>query len=83
MKNIEEGLYQVLNSVFNSDVKINKDNYKELNLHLDSLQTIRFLIEIESYFDIELPDDLDRNILFEYHELVNVIEKCNNEELII
>lgn len=73
--NIKEGLFELIKSIKPSNELNEKINLIE-DLKFDSLDLISFLFEVQSKFDVKIPDeDIDSYKLFKVENLCNYIEK--------
>ena len=75
---IRDGLFELLESLrpgteFNEKLNLVED------LNFDSLDLISFLFEVQSKFNVKIPDeDIDKFKLFRIDNLCNYIENKNN-----
>ena len=74
-KNITEKLASILLAAHPS-IKYDEDHHLIRDLHLDSLDVINFLFEVEIAFGIKIPEeDIDRRNLLLLGALKNYIQK--------
>jgi len=75
---IKDGLFEIIESLRPGTKYNDKLNLIE-DLNFDSLDSISFLFEVQSKFDVKIPDeDIDTHKLYRIDNLCNYIEKKNN-----
>jgi acyl carrier protein len=76
--NTKDGLFELIEDL-RPGTKFNEKLNLVEDLNFDSLDLISFLFEVQSKFDVKIPDeDIDTYKLFRIDNLCNYIEKKNN-----
>jgi acyl carrier protein len=76
--NTKDGLFELIEDL-RPGTKFNEKLNLVEDLNFDSLDLISFLFEVQSKFDVKIPDeDIDTYKLFKIDNLCNYIEKKNN-----
>ena len=75
---IRDGLFELLEDL-RPGTKFNEKLNLVEDLNFDSLDLISFLFEVQSKFDVKIPDEyIDTYKLFKIDNLCNYIERKNN-----
>lgn len=71
---VKKAIKEAIQRIYDRDINVKDDDYLELDLGLDSLDKIELLLDLETYFNIDIPEDVARNFS-QVKDVINYLKK--------